>query len=64
MARSGDPRFAAQQAMLRVVRRNAPGLLQRPSYGDYGSPGYTNGGGRRHSGRWTRRGNRIVLFGV
>jgi len=63
-ARRGDPRFAARQAMLRAVRRNAPGLLQPSSYGDYGQSGSVTAGGRRQSGRWMRRGNRIILLGV
>jgi hypothetical protein len=76
MSRRGDPRYAAQQAMFRAVRRNAPGLLQAQPYGDYaasqdgyanttyGNASYGGGYGRRQSGRWMRRGSRIVLLGV
>jgi len=59
----GDPRLAAQRALLRAVRINAPGLLQAQQYGGYGTPSYAQGG-RQRSGRWMRRGNRIVLLGV
>jgi len=68
----GNPRIAAQRAMMRAVRSNAPGLLQGQPYGGYGgAPSYGYGsygagyGGRgQRSGRWMRRGNRIVLLGV
>ena len=53
-----DPRAAAQQAVSQAAQSLAPGLLQ---------PGTTRPpqfSGRGRSGRWMRRGNRIVLFGV
>jgi len=55
----GEPTSAAQAAVAQAVQALAPGLLQ--STGSAGMPSY-GGGGR--SGRWMRRGNRIVLFGV
>lgn len=78
MGTRDDPRTAAMRAMMRSVRMNAPGLLQGESSGRYGAQSYgmqsygssgTSGGfggygGRRQSGRWVRRGNRIVLTGV
>lgn len=55
-----DPRAAAQNAAIAAAGRHAPGLLgaaARPMPG--GMAGW-----RGRSGRWMRRGNRIVLFGV
>jgi hypothetical protein len=57
-ASGGDPRSAAQAAVVQAAQAQAPGLMQ-PS-APAGISAY--GGGR--SGRWMRRGNRIVLFGV
>jgi len=57
-----DPRSAAQAAVARAARRLAPGLLQTGGQGAGRSVG--GAGARRTSGRWMRRGNRIVLFGV
>ncbi len=75
MGTRGDPRTAAQRAMMRSVRMSAPGLLQGQSFGGYGPPAQEAGGyggyggsggygGGRQSGRWMRRGNRIVIVGV
>jgi len=67
-ARPGtDPRAAAQQAALAAAMRHAPGLLgagagtpSRPP-----SPGAGAGAaGGASSGRWLRRGNKIVLYGA
>ncbi len=49
----GDPRQAAQAAAREAARRHAPGLLAARR---------SAGGGQ--SGRWIRRGTRIVLLGV
>jgi hypothetical protein len=60
-----DPRAAAQAGLARAARTLAPGLLQssaplgQPWGRDMAARG--NGG---NSGRWLRRGNRIVLYGV
>ena len=68
MAASGmtDPMSAAQSAIAQAAERRVPALLQQvrrrftaPYSGQY--PGAYSGG---ESGRWMRRGNRIVLFGV
>jgi hypothetical protein len=47
------------------VRSFAPGLLQAATrwFGEVDGYGGGGGGGSR-SGRWMRRGNRIVLLGV
>ncbi len=67
MAASGmtDSMSAAQAAIAQAAERRVPALLQQVRYrmapysGQY--PGAYSGG---ESGRWLRRGNRIVLFGV
>jgi len=68
MAAAGmtDPMSAAQSAIARAAEFRAPGMLQPvPRYGmaPYSGryPGAYSGG---ENGRWIRRGNRIVLFGV
>lgn len=48
---------AARSAAAAAARRHAPGLLRGKS------PAASTGAGRR-MGRWVRRGNRIILFGV
>jgi len=52
----GDPRRAAQAAAVEAARRHAPGLLAPRRSG-------ASVGGSQ-SGRWVRRGSRIVLLGV
>jgi hypothetical protein len=59
-APSADPRAVAQSAITQAARALTPGLLQAAA-APAAAAGY-GGGGR--SGRWMRRGNRIVLFGV
>ncbi len=59
---SVPPVNAAKTAVIEAAKRHAPGLIskmQRP----YGSSG---AGGRRprSSGRWLRRGNKIILYGI
>ena len=68
MAAAGmtDPMSAAQNAIAQAAEFRAPGMLQPvPRYGmaPYSGryPGAYSGG---ESGRWMRRGNRIILFGV
>ncbi len=53
------PQQIVRSALVRAARRHAPGLL-RPGAG-LAAAGAAAGG---HSGRWVRRGNRIVLLGV
>ena len=78
MAARGDPRIAAQRAKMRSVRMNAPGLLQGQSFDGYGPPANESGsygsyggyggsgrsGPRKSSGRWVRRGNRVIIVDV
>ena len=52
---SASPTAVAKAAMTDAARKHAPGLVAGTS---------TAAGGRRHSGRWVRRGRRIVLMGV
>ena len=70
----GDPRSAAQRAMTQAVRRTPGPAQQTQSFGRRWRPDCCQsgraqrdvpsyGGGGR-SGRWMRRGNRIVLLGV
>ena len=61
------PRQAAKAAITKAARRHAPQLLKNGDAGDGdaaddGADGAAGGG--RKSGRWSRRGNRIVLVGV
>jgi hypothetical protein len=60
-APSADPRAIAQSAVTQAARALAPGLL-RATAGHAAAPGH--GANGRNGGRWMRRGNRIVLFGV
>lgn len=54
-----SPVIAAKNAVVRASRRALPrGRRHRPS--NYQAQGH----GRRRTGRWVRRGNRIILFGV
>lgn len=55
---SGDPHTAAQAAVTAAARTHVPGLIQAPSHSRRGS------GQRARSGRWYRRGARIILVGV
>lgn len=54
-APGGNPGSIAQAAVARAAQQHAPGLLSK-------SPG--QGIGRGRSGRWVRRGGRIILYGV
>lgn len=51
---AANPMAVARQAMARAVQRHAPG------YGSGPAPAASG----QQSGRWVRRGNRIVLYGV
>ena len=53
---AGPPQQVARAAILNAARRHAPGLVGRTGAG-YGCGG-------RNSGRWIRRGRKIILFGV
>ena len=54
-----DPRAAARGGAVAAAKRHAPGLL-----GTSPAAAMTGAAGRGHTGRWIRRGNRIVLLGV
>lgn len=56
---TADPRTIAQNAAVAAARKLAPGLLGAGA-GPRGAPG----GRRGQSGRWMRRGGKIVLYGV
>ena len=56
---STPPAVAAKGATVAAAKKHAPGLL-RPS--DSSAPNGRRAGGR--TGRWIRRGTKIVLFGV
>jgi uncharacterized protein (DUF697 family) len=65
------PQQAAQEAVLRAVQQVAPGLQIGGPAGRQNETewGYTDGDGydnsmRSYTGRWVRRGRRIILFGV
>jgi hypothetical protein len=56
-----DPKAVAQSAVMEAADQLAPGLANgAPAATDTSIPG----GGRASSGRWIRRGNKIVLLGV
>jgi uncharacterized protein (DUF697 family) len=53
-----EPTAAARNAVISAARKHAPGLVRRSN----GAGGSESGGGR--SGRWIRRGRKIILIGV
>jgi hypothetical protein len=63
---NADPRAVAQAAAVAAARKFAPGLISGGNGTALTAPGAgTQVAGRpRHSGRWMRRGTKIVLFGV
>lgn len=60
-AQGADPRAVAQAAIGAAARRYAPGLLPQAA-GPMASSTMAAGHGR--SGRWVRRGTKIVLYGA
>jgi len=62
---SANPQAVAQQSLAQAAQVHAPGLVAPPPgpMGGPGGPGPGGMGGGR-SGRWIRRGGKIVLFGV
>lgn len=56
----GDPQAVAQSAATQAARTHAPGLLRGARQSMAPAPGFARGRG----GRWVRRGNRIILYGV
>jgi hypothetical protein len=62
---SGDPRSIAQSAAIAAAKQFAPGLLgQRGTAGGISGPIANVKPGRGQTGRWMRRANKIVLYGV
>jgi hypothetical protein len=61
-----DPRAAAQAGLARAAQTLAPGLLQSnaPLAQPWRRRDMAAGANGGNSGRWLRRGNRIVLYGV
>lgn len=57
------PATAAQNALVAAAQRHAPGLLKAATPTPMNGAKSTDSGKRR-SGRWVRRGNRILLLGV
>ncbi len=57
---AADPRAAAQNAAIAAATQHAPGLLGAVGAATHGMPS----AGRGRTGRWMRRGNKIVLYGV
>jgi hypothetical protein len=54
---SANPQAAANRAMTAAAQRHAPGLLRQR----YGAGAYSGGG---RSGRWVRRGRKLIVYGV
>ncbi len=62
---ANNPRAAVSSVLMGTLRRNLPGLVSAAASGiasGLGADTLTTGG--RRSGRWYRRGNRIVILGV
>jgi len=57
-----DPRTVAQQAAVAAAKQLAPGLLSAAAAA--ATPAAAARAGAATSGRWVRRGNRIVVFGA
>lgn len=58
----GNPAQVAQQAVAAAAQRYAPGLLE-PAHGG-GRPTPSHAGSGAQSGRWVRKGNKVVIYGV
>jgi hypothetical protein len=58
-----DPRMAANDAAVTAAETHAPGLLQARPETPPAAP-TSSRLPRGHSGRWVRRGNKIVLYGM
>ena len=62
---SGPPQQAARAALAAAARTHAPGLLRGGGGGAGMASGLRQPGARRgRSGRWIRRGNKIILLGA
>ena len=64
------PRDAAKTAFVEAAKQLAPGILtfsgkMAPTPSAYSSPYYQPySGGSQRTGRWVRRGNRIIIYGA
>jgi len=63
---TGNPRAIAQTALMKAAEAHAPGLFpsQKAANGGPQQGGPQDAGGHGHSGRWVRRGGKIIVFGV
>jgi hypothetical protein len=66
---TASPEAVARKAFIQAAKAHAPGLIREASNGKGGGPGTnvasaTTAAGGGHTGRWVRRGTRIVLLGV
>jgi len=60
-----NPQAVAQNAVAQAVQAHAPGLQPEPPHPAGGFGGYEHGSfARGRSGRWIRRGAKIILFGA
>lgn len=59
-----NPAAVAQQAVASAAQKFAPGLLEQASNGHAGFAGPSSGHGGATSGRWVRKGNKLVIYGV
>ena len=59
-----DPRAVARSSMIKAAQTVAPGLLQASAGAAGSAPGVPQAGVNGRSGRWYRRGNKIVLQGA
>ena len=64
VASGAPPEQTARAALAAAARQHAPGLLRNGGAAPGGYMGAGYGGWRGRSGRWIRRGNKIVLLGV
>jgi hypothetical protein len=63
-AHGGNPNTIAKAAVSKAAQRHAPGLLRTQAPAHYGGTAVIRSPGSVRSGRWVRRGNRIVLYGA
>ncbi len=61
---SPDPRTAANAAAIQAAQAFAPGLLQAPPTVSIPTTPSASPLPSGHSGRWIRRGNKIILYGI
>jgi hypothetical protein len=59
-----NPRQVATTALTQAAQVHAPGLITPPPGAAPAMAGMDPHGGRPHTGRWIRRGNKIVLHGI